>query len=186
MGCDREIPSYSKEDILRFVAKCKNAIFRRNGISLVICVIVFVVGMNIMCFQKKVSESTAIIQILHESPNALCYKELTKNEVKDFEDLNTQLNMFDVKALLVAIINSMSPEEKQNLLSPYFKNWAELSDVEIHKFITKRRYVNLLRKSYTVDISFKHCLPETSALMANKFADFFCDFSMRIERDVVL
>ncbi|MDR1458256.1 MAG: GumC family protein [Puniceicoccales bacterium] len=183
---DREISSASKEDIFKFIAKYWKILIRRWSISLIIFFAVLVVGVYIMTFQRKIYEATAMVQILHESPNALGYKELTKTEVKDFEDVNTKLNAFGAKGLLLSVLASMSYFDKKNLLFPYFSNWKELSEAEIYEFVLSRRNVNLLRKSYIVNISFNHCSPEVAAMMANKFADFFCEFSLKAERDVVL
>ncbi|MDR0351074.1 MAG: GumC family protein [Puniceicoccales bacterium] len=183
---DDRILSSSKESILELGVNYRRILIRRISVFLVIFFIVLAIGINIMLFQEKTYEATATIQILHESPNALGYKELAKTEVKNFEDVNTQLNLFDSNSLFLLVLKSMSPEDKKNLLSPYFKNWEKLSKGEIHEFVLSRRKINLLRKSYVVDVSFSHRSPEVAAMMANKFAEFFCEFSLKTERDVVL
>jgi hypothetical protein len=73
-----------------------------------------------------------MVQILHESPNSLGYKELTKAEIKNFEDGNTKLNTFGAKGLLLSLLASMSYFDKKNLLFPDFSNWKELYDAEIY------------------------------------------------------
>ncbi|MDR2735622.1 MAG: hypothetical protein LBB20_02155 [Puniceicoccales bacterium] len=186
MGQDEKNSGTVRADIFRFILKCRGVLARRKGIFLIIFLTVLIGGVIVMSFQKKTYEAMAIVQILHESPNALGYKELTKNEVKDFEDVNTQLNMFSAKSLLLSILGSLDCQDRKDLLSPYFKNWTWIDEADVGEFILERRKVNLLRKSYIVNISFSHCSSTVAAMMANKFADFFCDFSIKTERDVIL
>lgn len=123
--------------------------------------------------------SVATVRILRQSPDVLKMGSVQDDSVRGAEDFNTQVRIMESAALIDAVANRLSDEERNRLMAPYEDTISFRGPMTPHEVLARGRSVLPLRLTLVVGVQFTHPDPEIAMLIANLFADEFIQHNLR-------
>jgi len=153
---------------------------RRKWVAIVFLVVVVAtvtIGSFIVSPKYK---ATATIQIGNENPNVLTFKDIYQIERPDDDYYQTQFNILKSRALAQRVIGSISKENKNAISSFFTDDSSDQSekDLELQNAFLDNLEVDPIKNSQLVDVSFIALDPTFSAMIANKIASEYIDFTL--------
>lgn len=137
--------------------------------------------------QTKIYEATATVQVLRRDPLVIPGINVTDNEIRGAEDLNTLVKRFESGVIIGSVVNRISadPNELREFMRPYERAGfgGPMSPGEVIGF--NRRIVPV-RMSLVIGVAYRHPDPQTAARVANMFVDEFIAYNTRLRIEASL
>ena len=118
----------------------------------------------------------ATIQVLRDPVNPLGAEDISKEEIRSAEDLNTQIKILESIAIVNAVAERIKGAERKLLMEPY----GGEEDITVNEVLYKNRGVSPLRASLLVVATYTHPDPRVASHIANLFADEFINYNLRL------
>lgn len=118
----------------------------------------------------------ATIQVLRDPVNPLGAEDISKEEIRSAEDLNTQIKILESVAIVNAVAERIKGAERKLLMEPY----GGEESITVNEVLYKNRNVSPLRASLLVVAAYTHPDPRVASHVANLFADEFINYNLRL------
>lgn len=137
--------------------------------------------------QTKIYESAATVQVLRRDPLVIPGINVTDNEIRGAEDLNTLVKRFESGVIIKSVVDRISadPNELREFMRPYERAGfsGPMSPGEVIGF---NRRVIPQRMSLVIAVAYRHPDPQTAARVANMFVDEFIAYNTRLRIEASL
>ena len=144
----------------------------------VVFLVVFGSALIISLALTPVYESTATVQVFRHNPMVMEVQQVMDSEVRDAEDLNTQVNILKSSTIVDKVAARLKGDELEKFLAPYIKNGKPTPGAA--GILAGHREVIPERLSLIITISYRHPNPVIAAKVANYFADEYIAYNAHI------
>ncbi|HQU08991.1 MAG: hypothetical protein B7X06_01730, partial [Verrucomicrobia bacterium 21-51-4] len=120
--------------------------------------------------------ASAVVQVLREPMNALGGQDILKEEIRSYEDLNTQIKILESMAVVDAVAERLRGVDLRRLMEPY------TTDLKAppQGVLSANREIRPIRSSLLIAVEFKHPDPRVSSQIANLFAEEYINYNLRL------
>ena len=145
---------------------------------LVIFLIVFLGSVLYTFNTTPLFTAGATVQVLRDPVNPLGAgaEDITKEEIRTSEDLNTQIKILESLAIVNSVADRIKGAERKMLMEPYKGD----EEVTINEVLYENRDVVPLRASLLIAVTYTHPDARIAAHVANLFADEYINYNLRL------
>jgi uncharacterized protein involved in exopolysaccharide biosynthesis len=148
---------------------------------IVVFLVIFSSALVYTLSQPKIYSSVATLQVLRSDPKVMQVQQVTDNDIRGTEDLNTQLKVMESGTIIQKVAERITGEDKAAFLAPYDHAVADTAFVA--ETLAKNRKVQLQRLTLIITVSYEHPDRFVAAKVANLFADEYLAHNTRLRAD---
>jgi len=128
--------------------------------------------------ETPIHESTATVEVFRRNPMVMQVQQVLDNEVRDAEDLNTQVNILKSETIIQRVAARLTGEDLRKFLAPYIKPGQPTPSTTA--LLYRNRDIVPQRLSLIIDVTYRHPDPVIAANVANFFADEYIAYNAHI------
>jgi capsular exopolysaccharide synthesis family protein len=164
-------PAYVDGDSIDF-QRLANLLRAKIWIIIAVTCVVFLGAVLYVLRAPRIYESRAILQVSQEPQKVLKIQDISEEKPDATDYLNTVVNAFGSRNLMLRVIRSMGLENDPKFAPPK-RNGSPYSEIELANLMSRKVAVSLRRNSRVIDVSAFDENPERAQQLASTFVQEF-------------
>ncbi len=164
-------PAYVDGDSIDF-QRLANLLRAKAWVIVAITCVTFLAALIYVLQAPKIYESRAVLQVSQEPQKVLKIQDISEEKPDATDYLNTVVNAFSSRKLMLRVIRSLGLENDPKFAPPK-KDGAPYTDIELANLMSKKVAVSLRRNTRLIDVTAFDEDPAMAQKLANSFVQEF-------------